>query len=82
MLYKSISLPLILIYTDCVISSMVLFPGASEKENNQKPAVAPALCLLTGTVGDWIVCISMSVAESREMGALKHIKGWRRSPTS
>lgn len=80
MLYKPISLPLLLICTDCAINSMVLFPGASEKDNNQKPAVTPAHCLLTGTVGDWIVCISLSVAESHAMEALKLIKSWRRPP--
>ena len=38
-------------------------------------AAPPALRLLTGTVGDWIVCISVSAADGE---TLKLIKGWRR----
>lgn len=33
-----------------------------------------------GIVGDWIVCISVSAAESRAMETLKLIKRWRRPP--
>lgn len=36
--------------------------------------------LLMGIVGDWIVCISMSVGESRAIETLKLIKAWRRPP--
>ncbi|KAL7390256.1 hypothetical protein ABVT39_017992 [Epinephelus coioides] len=60
---------------------MALFPGASEKrEQPEKSAAAPDPRLLTGIVGDWIVCISVSAAESRAMETLKLIKGWRRPP--
>lgn len=38
--------------------------------------MALALCLLNGIVGDWIVCISMSAAESCATETLKLIKGW------
>lgn len=40
--------------------------------------MAPALCLLMGIMGDWIVCISVLAAEAMETPKL--IKGWRHPP--
>lgn len=61
---------------------MALFPGYEKALPEKSAAAAPDPRLLTGIVGDWIVCISVSVGESRTIETLKLIKGWRLPPPS
>ena len=56
------------------------FPASEKREQQEKSAAAPDPRFLMGIVGDWIVCISVSTAQSHTTETLKLIKGWRRPP--
>lgn len=59
------------------MSAQLYFPEHLNESSRKVDGVTRSPLFLMGIVVDWIVCISVSAAESRTMETLKLIKAWR-----